>query len=106
MARNDKGRPTLPADAVIVGLWPERLVFETREGVPPNTPVCFSLVLEGKLLPLDVFINRCIVFSRDRRGYIFHAEIELDQLRPADRQIVSLFINKGRGAPQLTRLGN
>ena len=39
--------------------------------------------------------------SRDRSGFTYHVVCDLSVLPNADRQILALFIGKGRGAPDL-----
>ena len=94
----------LPTDAKLVGLWPARLTFETRSCLLPGTEVSFQLVLEGHALPLTLVSEACLVIARDRQGYVFHTQLSLEPLSQSDRQLVALFIQKGRGAPRLERL--
>jgi hypothetical protein len=93
----------LPRDVTIANLFSDRLLLETCECVLPGTRLAFRLVLEGNILPLDVETSACLVVARRRLGYVFHVEIPLAQLSSAERQIITLFIAKGRGAPRLER---
>jgi hypothetical protein len=98
------GPEALPTDAKLVGLWPERLTFETRHCLLPGTAVSFQLVLEGHALPLTLVSEACLVVAKDKQGYVFHAQLPLEPLSQSERQLVALFIQKGRGAPRLERL--
>jgi hypothetical protein len=89
----------LPADAVFVELRPEVLIFRTREAVLPGTLVEFTLVMEGHPLSLQSTVEACLVVEKDRSGYTFHVRLPLTELPGSDRQLISLFIGKGRGAP-------
>ena len=51
-------------------------------------------------------VEACMVVERDRAGYVFHCRLDLSALPGPDRQIVALFISKGRGAPQLAPPGS
>jgi hypothetical protein len=82
-------------------MWPERLLIETRECRLPGSPLTFRLVLEGNVLPLSVVTDACLVVAKDRQGYVFHLQIPLNGLSSAERQIIGLFIAKGRGEPRL-----
>jgi hypothetical protein len=91
----------LPRDAALVELRPDSLAFETYQCLLPGTEVVFNLVLEGHALPLRVPIARTEVVDRDRRGYRYVSYFTLDHLTSTDRQLVDLFIKKGRGEPEL-----
>jgi hypothetical protein len=91
----------LPADARILELRPDVLLFETRVCLLPGTLLSFSLVLEGKALPLQAPVDALLVADRDRTGYVFHCRIALGTLPAADQHIIGLFIGKGRGSPGL-----
>ena len=97
------GARALPRDSVIANLFPDRLLVQTRECVLPGTRLVFRLVLEGNVLPMDVVTSACLVVGRVRQGYLFHIEVPLKQLPSAERQIIALFISKGRGEPSLER---
>jgi hypothetical protein len=45
----------------------------------------------------------CLVVDKDRLGYIYRSRVPLDGLAEGDRDLIRLFIAKGRGAPELTR---
>jgi hypothetical protein len=94
----------LPKDAALAGLWPEKLLIETRECVLAGTPLRFRLVLEGNVLPLTVVTDACLVAAKDRQGYVFHLQVPLERLSSAEQQIIALFITKGRGSARIERL--
>ena len=77
------------------------MTFRTRECLLPGTGVHFALALEGRPLHLDAPVDACLVVSRDRGGYTYDVRCDLTALPPADRQLLALFIAKGRGSPQL-----
>lgn len=91
----------LPKDATLVELRPDALTFRTRECVLPPTPVDLVLRLEGQPLPIQAPVEACLVVEKDRTGYVFHCRLDLTTLPGALRQIVVLFISKGRGSPGL-----
>ncbi len=93
----------LPKDAQLAGLWQEKVAIESREAVLPGTEVAFRLVLEGNSLQVSAAVQACLVVAKDRRGYVFHIECPLESLGSAERQIIALFIAKGRGAPRIER---
>jgi hypothetical protein len=86
---------------VLVALQAETLTFRTRECLLPGTVVGFTLVLEGRPLALSAPVAACLVMARDRTGFTYHVQCDLTAMPGADRQIVTLFITKGRGSPQL-----
>ena len=88
----------LPADARVAALWPDKLFVETRECVLPGTRLRFLLNLEGNRLPLETLSEACLVVARDRRGYVFHLQVPLEQISRSARQLIQLFIVKGRGS--------
>jgi hypothetical protein len=94
----------LPKDALLAGLFPEKLLIETRECRLAGTPLSFKLVLEGNVLPLSVVTDACLVMAQDRKGYVFNLQVPLDRLSSAERQIIALFIAKGRGEPRIERM--
>ncbi len=98
------GPISLPGDAELVGLWPERITLQTRQCLLPGTKLAFELVLEGNALPLTVTTGPCLVVNRDREGYIYQLQISLDQIPVLDRNLITLFISKGRGTPRLARI--
>jgi len=91
----------LPRDAALVELRADALTFRTRECILPDAVVAFALGLEGKPLELAAPVNACFVTSRDRSGFTYHVQCDLTVLPNADRQILALFIGKGRGSPEL-----
>jgi len=91
----------LPRDAVLVELRADRLTFQTREAVLPGTTLAFGLVMEGRPLPVALKVAACLVVSKDRKGYLFHVQLPLNDLSEGDRQLITLFISKGRGSPAL-----
>lgn len=82
-------------------LRPDLLAFETRACLLPGTRLSLMLVMEGRPLPLEVVVSQCLVTDKDRRGYRYRAQVFLAQLPEPDRQLITLFIAKGRGAPVL-----
>lgn len=103
MPRSVRPPVALPKDAILVELRADRLTFETRECFLPGTPVSFNLLMEGRSLPLQLPTTECLVDDKDRLGYIYHSRVSLADLPEADRQIVALFITKGRGSPRLSQ---
>jgi hypothetical protein len=91
----------LPRDAALVELRADVLTFRTRECILPDSVVAFALELEGKPLELEAPVTACLVISRDRSGFMYHVQCDLAVLPGPDRQILALFIGKGRGAPNL-----
>jgi hypothetical protein len=85
----------------LASLRPDKVAIESREAVLPGIEVAFRLVLEGNSLRVSAPVHACLVVGKDRRGYVFHMEIPLDSLGSAERQIIALFISKGRGEPHL-----
>jgi hypothetical protein len=94
-------RAPLPKDAVLIDLRPDALVFETRECLLPGTLVSLTLVLEGRPLTLHIETSSCSVMDKDRLGYIYRSRLAFDHLPEADRRVIALFIDKGRGEPGL-----
>jgi hypothetical protein len=92
----------LPKDATLVELRPDALTFRTREAVLPGTRVDLVLRLEGQPLALEAPVDACLVVEKDRSGHVYHCVLDLNALPGPDRQIVALFISKGRGSPQLS----
>ena len=91
----------LPKDATLVELRPDALTFRTREGMLPGTVVDLVLRLEGQPLALQAPVDACLVAEKDRSGYVFHCRLDLTALPGSDRQILGLFISRGRGSPVL-----
>jgi hypothetical protein len=91
----------LPKDATLVELRAEVLTFRTRECVLPGTVVDLVLRLEGQPLALQTPVEACLVVEKDRGGYVFHCRLDLTALPGSDRQILGLFISRGRGSPVL-----
>jgi len=87
----------LPKDALFVELQPEMLTFETRECLLPGTQVAFSLVLEGHALPLQAPVSECLVVDKDKAGFLYQPRVSLASLPGPDRQLIALYILKGRG---------
>jgi len=88
----------LPKDSLFVELQPETLTFETRDCLLPGTLVAFSLVLEGHSLPLQAPVAECLVVDKDKAGFLYQARVSLAALPGSDRQLIALFILKGRGS--------
>ena len=95
-------RTPLPRDATLVELRPDALTFRTRDCVLPGTRVDFVLRLEGQPLALEAPVDACLVVEKDRSGHVYHCRLDLNALPGPDRQIVALFISKGRGSPELS----
>jgi hypothetical protein len=95
----------LPSDATLVELRPEALTFRTRECVLPPTLVDLVLRLEGQPLAMRAPVEACLVVEKDRSGYVFHCRLDLGAVPAPDRQLVALFISKGRGSPGLAPPG-
>lgn len=91
----------LPKDSVLDVLRPDSLTFETRTVLLPGTRVAFNLMMEGHALPLRVVIERTEVVAKDLRGYSYVSHVSLEGLTSTDRQLIELFIKKGRGEPRL-----
>jgi hypothetical protein len=91
----------LPRDSALVELRADVLTFRTRECILPDSVVAFALGLEGKPLELEAPVSACLVMARDRSGFTYHVQCDLTVLPNSDRQILALFIGKGRGAPDL-----
>jgi len=89
---------SLPKDALFVELQPEVLTFETRECLLPGTQVAFSLVMEGQPLPLQAPVSECLVVDKDKSGFLYQARVSLATVSESDRQLIALFILKGRGS--------
>jgi hypothetical protein len=102
MAAAPKAIP-LPKDAALVDLRPESLSFESRTCLLPGTLVAFNLVMEGHALPLRVPIARTEVVDKDRIGFRYVSHVWLETLTSTDQHLITLFIKKGRGEPELTR---
>jgi hypothetical protein len=92
----------LPKDAALVELRPEALIFRTREGLLPGTPVDLVLRLEGQPLALQAPVVACTVAEKERSSYVFHCRLDLTALSGSDRHIIGLFISKGRGSPLIS----
>ena len=82
-------------------LRPDALTFETRQCLLPGTMVSFTLVMEGQPLVLRAPTSACLVTDKDRLGYVYHSRVSLTGLPEGDRHLIALFIDKGRGSPQL-----
>jgi hypothetical protein len=89
---------SLPKDSLFVELQPAVLTFETRECLLPGTQVAFSLVMEGQPLPLQAPVSECLVVDRDKAGFLYQARVSLATVSESDRQLIALFILKGRGS--------
>ena len=96
----------LPKDATLVELRTDALTFRTREGLLPGTVVDLVLLLEGRPLALSMPVEASLVMEKDRSGYVFHCRLDLAALPGSDRQIVGLFISRGRGSPVLAVPGS
>ena len=56
--------------------------------------------MEGRPWPLQAPILSCAV-HKERGLALYETRISLESLRDGDRQLIALFIEKGRGAPAL-----
>jgi hypothetical protein len=95
---------SLPKDSLFVELHPEVLTFETRECLLPGTQVAFSMVMEGQPLPLQAPVSECLVVDKDKAGFLYQARVSLATVSESDRQLIALFILKGRGSVGLRPL--
>jgi hypothetical protein len=95
----------LPSDATLAELRPDVLIFRTRECILPGTVVDLVVRLEGQPLALQAPVEACLVVEKDRSGYVFHCRLDLSALAGPDRQLLALFISKGRGSPVLAPPG-
>ena len=78
------------------------LTFRTRTRVPPGTVLAFALVMEGLAAgPLRAPVVDVPGTARTGGGYIYEMRVSLEPLSAADLRLIALFIEKGRGAPQL-----
>ena len=100
-SNNGSRRVALPKDAVLVELRPDALTIATRECVLPGTRVALSVLLEGQPLKLALPVEACLVVAKERGGYLFNLRLDLAALSDSDRQLIQLFIFKGRGAPEI-----
>jgi hypothetical protein len=92
----------LPSDATLVELRAEALTFRTRESILPPTVVDLIVRLEGQPLAVQAPVEACLVVEKDRAGYVFHCRLDLTAMPGPDRQLIALFISKGRGSPVLS----
>lgn len=91
----------LPKDARLVELRADALTLQTRQCELPGTTLALTLLLEGQPINLSLAVGECLVMAKDRRGYQYHLRLPLCGLSKADHSLISLFISKGRGAPEL-----
>ena len=82
-------------------LRPDVLSVETRTCLLPGTEVFFDLVMEGQPLRLHAPVSECLVVAKVRSGYVFQPRLRLSDLAEPDRQLIALFIGKGRGSPSV-----
>lgn len=76
------------------------VTFRSRRRVAPGTVLAFALVMEGRPWLLRAPVVNCL--ARKERGLaLFEMRVSLESLPPADRHLIALFIEKGRGAPKL-----
>src|SRR5262245_46260658 len=90
----------LPKDATLAALRVDSLSFATRYCLLPGTIVAFNLLMEGHGLPLRLAVQRTEVVGKDLRGYRYVSYVSLEGLASTDRQLIELFIKKGRGEPR------
>ena len=95
-----------PKDATLVELRTDALTFRTRDCVLPGTVVDLVLRLEGQPLALSTPVEACLVMEKERGAYVYHCRLDLTALASSDRQILGLFISRGRGSPVLAVPGS
>lgn len=93
-------QPTLPEDAKLVELRAEHVTFRSKRRVPPGTVLDFALVMEGRPWRLRAPVVDCMA-RKDRGVALYDMRVSLAELPQADRHLIALFIEKGRGAPGL-----
>ncbi|HEY7510700.1 MAG TPA: hypothetical protein VIG50_10630 [Vicinamibacteria bacterium] len=93
-------RPTLPDDARLVELRAEHVTFRSKRRVAPGTVIEFDLVMEGRPWSLSAPVVTCLA-RKDGGVAMFEMRVSFESLSEPDRKLISLFIEKGRGAPQL-----
>jgi hypothetical protein len=76
------------------------LTFRSRRRVPPGTVLAFDLVMEGRPWPVSAPVVTCVT-KKDAGVSRFEMRISLEDLPAGDRRLIALFIEKGRGSPQL-----
>jgi hypothetical protein len=93
-------QPTLPDDAHLVELRAEHVTFRSRRRVAPGTVLDFALVMEGRPWTLRAPVVTCLA-RKDAGVALYEMRVSLESLPQADRHLIALFIQKGRGAPKL-----
>jgi hypothetical protein len=93
-------RPTLPDDARLVELRTQHVTFRSKRRVAPGTVLDFDLVMEGRPWPVSAPVVTCLA-RKDGGVALFEMRVSLESLSEGDRHLIALFIEKGRGAPQL-----
>jgi hypothetical protein len=83
-----------------VELRVEHMVFRSRRRVAPGTVLDFALVMEGRPWAVRAPVVDCMA-RKDQGVALYEMRVSLESLPPVDRQLIALFIEKGRGAPQL-----
>jgi hypothetical protein len=76
------------------------LTFRSRRRVAPGTVLAFDLVMEGRPWPVSAPVVSCVT-KKDGGVSLFEMRISLEDLPAGDRRLIALFIEKGRGSPQL-----
>lgn len=90
----------LPDDARLVELRFEHLCFRSRRRLAPGTMLHFALVMEGRPWPVRAPVVGCL--ARKEGGVsLYEMRVSLEDLPHGDRHLIALFIEKGRGAPEL-----
>jgi hypothetical protein len=92
--------PTLPDDAHLVELRFEHVTFRSRRRVAPGTVLDFALVMEGRPWTVRAPVVNCLA-RKDQGVALYEMRVSLESLPQADRHLIALFIEKGRGAPKL-----
>jgi hypothetical protein len=95
-------QPTLPDDARLVELRVEHVTFRSRRRVAPGTVLDFALVMEGRPWAVRAPVVNCLA-RKDQGVALYEMRVSLESLPRADRHLIALFIEKGRGAPELAR---
>ena len=78
----------------------EHVTFRSKRRVAPGTIVDFELVMEGRPWPVTGPVVTCLA-RKDGGMAVFEMRVSLEALPEGDRHLIALFIEKGRGAPEL-----
>jgi hypothetical protein len=94
---------SLPDDAHLVELRVDHVTFRSRRRVAPGTVLDFALIMEGRPWPLRAPVVDCLA-RKETSGAVYEMRVSFASLSPPDLHLIALFIEKGRGAPQLAPL--